>query len=368
MPVVVKQIVTGLNRPVFACSPPGDSSRLFILEQRGEIKILDLTASQPLLKATPFLTLSSLATGNEQGLLGLAFHPQYATNRTFFINYTEPGGATIIARYTVKAATPDQADSSSAIVVMKVLQPFANHNGGWLGFGPDGFLYIGLGDGGAGNDPGNRAQNLGELLGKMLRIDIDGDDFPEDTNKKYAIPSTNPFVNNSGSMKEIWAYGLRNPWRCSFDRTSGELYIADVGQDDWEEVNVQPPGQGGQNYGWRLREGFHDTGLGSASDVVLTDPVHEYDHGEGIAIIGGYVYRGTKVPDLVGKYLFADFTGPIWMLSFADGKWAVGENIQSTLFPDGNAPKSITSFGEDANGELYLLNQSPGTIYRFEQI
>lgn len=245
MPFVARQVVSGLTRPVFACAPDGDSSRLFIVEQGGRIRILDLTTTPPSKKPMAFLQVSGLATGNEQGLLGLAFHPNYSTNRTFFVNYTDTSGTTVIARYTVPAGTPDVADAASSRIVLKVPQPFANHNGGWLAFGPDGFLYIALGDGGSGNDPGNRAQNQGELLGKLLRLDVDGDDFPADPNRNYAIPTTNPFVNVAGARGEIWAYGLRNPWRCSFDRKTGELYIADVGQNEREEVNVQPAGQGG---------------------------------------------------------------------------------------------------------------------------
>lgn len=367
MPFVAREVVSGLTRPLFACAPPGDLARLFIVEQGGRIRILDLTATPPTLKLTPFLQITGLSTGNEQGLLGLAFHPNYATNRTFLINYTDTTGTTVVAKYTVPAATPDVASPTSARVVLKVPQPFSNHNGGWLGFGPDGFLYIGLGDGGAGNDPGNRAQNLGELLGKMLRIDVDGNDFPTDANRNYAIPPTNPFVNVAGAHPEIWACGLRNPWRCAFDRATGELYIADVGQDDWEEVNVQPAGQGGQNYGWRLREGRHDTGIGAVGGAALTDPVHEYDHGQGVAIVGGYVYRGAKVPELVGTYFFADHTGPIWTLRFTGGAATPATNVMATLFPSGG-PTSITSFGEDAAGEVYVMNRSPGTLYRIELV
>lgn len=358
-------VATGLSRPVFATAPGGDPNRLFIVEQGGRIRILDLTASPPALLAAPFLTVPGLATGQEQGLLGLAFHPKYATNRTFFVNYTDILGDTVIAQYSVPAGTPNQANPTPDHVVLWVDQPFANHNGGWLGFGPDNFLYVGLGDGGAGNDPNNNGQNLGVLLGKMLRIDIDGNDFPGVPNRHYAIPPSNPFVAVGGAAPEIWAYGLRNPWRCSFDRKTGELYIADVGQGDWEEVNVQPANNGGQNYGWRVREGYHDTGL-SPSGGGYTDPVHEYGHGEGVAIIGGYVYRGARIPELVDRYLFADHSGPIWSLTYAGGVASPAIDIAATLFPTGARPTAIASFGEDDAGELYLLNRTPGTVYRIE--
>jgi glucose/arabinose dehydrogenase len=367
MPFVARAVVSGLSRPVFACAPAGDLGRLFIVEQGGRIRILDLTATPPTLNPAPFLQIGGLSTGNEQGLLGLAFHPNYAANGVFFVNYNDAAGEIVIARYAVAAAAPNEADPASARVVLKAPQPFANHNGGWLGFGPDGFLYVALGDGGAGNDPGNRAQSLGELLGKLLRLDVDGDDFPADPNRNYAIPATNPFIHVAGARPEIWAYGLRNPWRCAFDRKTGELYIADVGQDDWEEVNVQPAGQGGQNYGWRLREGRHDTGLGAVGGAALTDPVHEYDHGQGLAIVGGYVYRGARAPGLEGTYFFADYTGPIWTLRFDGGAATPATNVSATLFP-GGGPTSITSFGEDATGELYLLNRAPGTVYRIEPV
>jgi glucose/arabinose dehydrogenase len=248
------RVATGLSRPAFVTSPPGDYERAFIVEQHtGRIKILNLDDNS--LNGTPFLDIDGLATGNEQGLLGLAFHPNYAANGYFYVNLTVTGGTTEIRRYQV-SADPDIADASSQTLVMTYGQPFSNHNGGWMGFGPDGYLYISAGDGGSGNDPGNRAQDItDQLLGKLLRIDVDGDEFPGDPNANYAVPPTNPFVGATGD-DEIWAFGLRNPWRCSFDGLTGDLYIADVGQGAWEEIDFQSAASaGGENYGWRCMEG-----------------------------------------------------------------------------------------------------------------
>jgi glucose/arabinose dehydrogenase len=366
MSATAKLIASGLNRPVFATAPLGNTNRLFIIEQRGRIRILDLSANPPLLKPVPFLALQGLATGNEQGLLGLAFHPEYATNGFFYVNFTDATGTTNIKRFKV-TANPDVADPNTSLTLLTVQQPFANHNGGWIAFGPDKMLYIGMGDGGSGNDPGKRAQNLQELLGKMLRIDVNGDDFPDDPNRNYRIPPDNPFVNTPNARPEIWAYGLRNPWRCSFDRQTGDLYIADVGQDQFEEINLQKAAnKGGENYGWRIKEGLHDTGLDPAGGHTLVDPIHEYDHGVGIAIVGGYVYRGSAIDDLKGAYLFADFTGPIWSLRHDGTKIIELTPREGELFPNGG-PSSISSFGEDAAGELYLVNLMPGQVFRLEK-
>lgn len=363
--VTTSRIATGFSRPVFVTAPPGDTKRLFVVEQHtGRVRIIDLPTKT--VKPTPFLEISDLARGNEQGLLGLAFHPKFAENGHCFVNLTIPGGTTHIRRYTV-SNNPDKADPASALMVLSVRQPFSNHNGGWMGFGPkDGLLYIALGDGGSGNDPRNRAQNLGELLGKLLRLDVDRDAFPADPERHYAVPANNPFVNRPGALPEIWAYGLRNPWRNSFDRQTGDLYIADVGQSALEEISFQPANSpGGENYGWRVKEGSQPTGLDPLGSGPYVDPIHEYNHDEGqLAIIGGYVYRGAALPALHGTYFFADYTGLVWSFRFDPTSRRVRElrRLDTELFPEG-APLGITSFGEDAAGELYICDQD-GAIHQ----
>jgi glucose/arabinose dehydrogenase len=373
------RVASGLSSPLFATHAPGDTERLFILEQTGRIRILDLNTDT--LLPTPFLNVDPLsASGGERGLLGLAFHPDYANNGFFFINYTDNSGNTVVARYTVSAGDDDVADPASAMTLLSITQPFANHNGGWLGFGPDGYLYIGTGDGGSGNDPGNRAQDItNQLLGKILRIDVNSDDFPADLSKNYAIPANNPFAAGGGDP-EIWAFGIRNPWRSSFDRMTGDFYIGDVGQGAQEEVNVQPahaigslvgePGyQGGRNYGWRCMEGFSCTGLSgcTCNDTALTLPVHQYSHTVGFSITGGYVYRGTEIPDIQGRYFFADFISTnIWSFVW-DGAGGITDlqNCTAAITPsmDGFAVNNIASFGEDANGEMYIVSLN-GSIFR----
>ncbi len=369
------RVASGLAFPLFATHAPGDASRLFIVEQAGLIKILDLTTNSVL--ATPFLDISSQVTfGGEQGMLGLAFHPNYATNGFFYVNYTGAGGASFIDRYTV-SLNPNIATTGSRLEIMTFAQPFANHNGGWIDFGQDGMLYIATGDGGSANDPFNNAQDIvSQHLGKILRIDINGTSAP---GGNYAIPPDNPFVGITGD-DEIWAYGLRNPWRPSFDRATGDLYIADVGQNSWEEISVQPanspgtmPGdagyQGGRNYGWHCMEGNHCTGFGGCACLSpsLTNPVYEYSHAVGFSLTGGYSYRGSIIPGLGGTYFFADYVlTKIW--SF---RWD-GLN-GTTLFTDHTATLSpsdngfiigtISSFGEDANGELYIVDHG-GEIFK----
>jgi len=361
MPLSAKLVVTGLVRPVFVTAPPGDTQRLFIVEKIGRIRILNLTTDT--LNPAPFLRLTGLSNGEEQGLLGLAFHPNFANNGLFYVNFTDSTGTTNVRRVKV-SADPNVAEPASAQTVFKVPQPFANHNGGWLAFGPDKMLYVGMGDGGSAFDPGNRAQNLNELLGKMLRIDVDGDDFPGDINRNYRIPPTNPFVGKPNARPEIWAYGLRNPWRCCFDRKTGDLYIADVGQAEREEINFQPVhSTGGENYGWRIREGTRSTGLDTVpSGVSLQDPIIEYTHDNGEqAIIGGYVYRGTAIHGLDGTYFFADLTGTVSSFTFDDTHRPIRQSRTSELFPGGI--EDINSFGEDAAGELYICVAS-GEVFR----
>lgn len=360
-------VASGLSRPVCLAAPPGDRNRLFVLEQHaGRIRILDRDTGQ--VRPQSFLEVDGLATGNEQGLLGLAFHPEFAENGFFYVNCTLEGGVfgngvTSVRRYQV-SGDPDVADPTSAQTVLTFDQPFANHNGGWLGFGPrDGFLYVSVGDGGSANDPGRRAQNLAELFGKMLRLDVNGDDFSDDPERNYRIPPDNPFSGRSGARPEIWAYGLRNPWRASFDRLTGDLYIGDVGQGRLEEIDFQPADSpGGENYGWRWKEGTRNTGLDPVGPEPLVVPIHEYSHEDGIAVIGGYVYRGTALPELQGTYFFADHDGPVWSFRFDGRKKAEFRDRTEELTAAG-AIGQITSFGEDADGELYLLSLE-GSVHR----
>ncbi len=368
-----QRVAFGLTRPIFVTHARGDYARIFIIEKQGRIRILRNGA----IVATPFLNIDPLVGGgqtnqSEQGLLGLAFHPQYSSNGYFFVNYTDNGGNTIVARYRV-SADPDVADPASAFTILTVAQPFANHNGGWMDFGPDGHLYIALGDGGDANDPGNRAQTISnQLLGKMLRIDVDGADnvpgngdddaFPADALRNYAIPANNPFVGATGD-DEIWCYGLRNPWRCSFDRLTGDLWIADVGQDLIEEVNFQPASSaGGENYGWRCMEGLQCTGLSgcTCNAASLTMPVYTYPHPDGFAVTGGYVYRGCAIPGLQGTYFFADYvTSRIWSFRYVGGAVTQFTERTAELAPGGGLILgAIGSFGEDAYGELYICDQN----------
>lgn len=364
-PIGTVRITTGLVRPVQVTHAPGDTSRIFIVEQRsgstGRIRIFDFNTNT--LLATPFLSISGVSTQSEQGLLGMAFHPNYANNGYFYVNFTNSAGTTVIRRYTV-SANPNVANAASGFDIMTVSQPFTNHNAGWLAFGPDGYLYIAMGDGGSGNDPGNRAQNLGNILGKMLRIDVDG-------GSPYAIPASNPFVSVPSALNEIWAYGLRNPWRCAFDSLNGDLYIADVGQNAWEEINVQPgTSAGGENYGWRCKEGNNCTGLSgcTCSSPLLTNPVHVYgiSGNPNCAVIGGEVYRGSAIPTLVGTYFFADYcSSQLWSFSYVGGSVTNLQNRTTELTPPAGQGTitNPTSYGLDANGEMYITTLG-GSVYK----
>jgi len=342
---------TGLDQPA-EITNAGDN-RLFVIEQAGLIRIIDTegnAATQPFLDIT-----DRVKSGGEQGLLGLAFHPDYNTNGFFYVNYTDQEDSTHIARFSVMGGNPDMADASSEKTLLTVDQPFQNHNGGHLAFGPDGYLYFGLGDGGSGGDPGNRAQNLESYLGKMHRIDVDGGD-------PYGIPSDNPFVDNPNALDEIWAFGLRNPWRFSFDRETGNLWIGDVGQNQVEEIDLQPvTSSGGENYGWRCYEGsnaYNTNGCGPQSDYVF--PIYEYSHSNGCSITGGYVYRGIQMPSLLGYYFYADYcNNKIWILHQEENDY-VSELVGQF---DGNG---FSTFGEDAVGELYIAGHQSGTIYKFK--
>jgi glucose/arabinose dehydrogenase len=367
--LTTERVASGLNRPVVCTAPPGDLDRLFIVEQRGVIRIL--TGGQVL--ATPFLDIDALVaniSGNdERGLLGLAFHPDYATNGTFYLNYVNNLNDTVIARYTV-SSDPDIADPASAQIILTIDQPYTNHNGGHLAFGPqDGYLYIGMGDGGSAGDPGNRAQNPGVLLGKMLRIDVDG-------GSPYAIPPDNPFVGPGDPLDEIWALGLRNPYRFAFDALTADLYIADVGQSAIEEVDYQlASSPGGENYGWRIMEGsqcYDNSTPPGCFDPSLTPPIHEYSHGGSpfrCSITGGVVYRGSLIPEIDGHYFFADFcSNQIWSFKVVGGAVTEFQDRTAELAPGGGlAIGSIAGFGADGSGEIYIVDRdatSAGEIYK----
>lgn len=350
--IAVRPLVTGLDLPV-AITHAGDGSRrLFITLQRGQIVVYNGQRVLP----TPFLNITSqVSCCVEQGLLSVAFHPRYASNGLLYVNYTNINGDTVIARYQV-SSNPNVVHPHSARILLTIRQPYANHNGGQLQFGPDGYLYIGMGDGGFGGDPQNRAQNLRTLLGKMLRIDVD-------RGTRYAIPPDNPFVDIPGAGKEIWALGLRNPWRFSFDRLTGALFIGDVGQRNWEEVNVQPASSpGGENYGWRRMEGKHCFPPGSDCSVeTLKLPILEYSHALGCSITGGYRYRGRRIPQYYGTYFYGDYcTGRIWGARLDGRRWRATRLLELIAL-------RLSAFGEDEAGELYMVHRAEetGTLYRF---
>lgn len=348
-PAYLRRIATGLNKPVYLTHAGDGSGRLFLVEKIGAIRLF----KDGVLMENPFLDIQDRikSSGSEQGLLGLAFDPEYRTNGRFYVNYIDLDGNTVVARYLVSSADPDRADPASETAILRVNQPYPNHNGGDLLFGPDGFLYIGLGDGGSAGDPLGNGQRLDMLLGKLLRIDVGAE--------PYAIPPDNPFVGRPDARPEIWAYGLRNPWRFSFDHATGDLYIGDVGQDEYEEIDFQPAGSpGGQNYGWNIMEGLHTYQGGDTGGLIL--PVAEYPHtGGNCSVTGGYVYRGSKNPALQGTYLFGDYcTGAAWVLRrFPDG-WRMAEWFEMHM--------SISSFGEDENGELYVLDYKGGEVFILE--
>jgi glucose/arabinose dehydrogenase len=369
------RVASGLFRPVYVTSPPGDTARIFIVEQHtGNIKIV----KNGTLLGQPFMTQTGLTTGNEQGLLGLAFHPEYPDSPYFYINYTRANGATVIKRYTVSGANADSADTTTGMTILTFPQPQTNHNGGWVAFGPDGYLYIGSGDGGGANDQGTghdpvvgNGQSNTTLLGKMLRIDVD-----DHADSSYAIPPDNPFIGQPGRKWEIWAKGLRNPWRNAFDRATGDLYIADVGQDVWEEINMTPASDLDsriRNYGWRLFEGnvqFNCPAPCSTSGLIF--PFWVYSHGGSpfrCSVTGGYVYRGSAIPQLQGQYIYADYcSDQIWTTQVVNGLASDPVDRTADLAPGGGMViADITSFGEDANGEIYICDQgvpSNGEVYK----
>lgn len=346
VPVALQPVATGMSFPLYLTSPPGDQ-RLFVVEKAGAIRVSAGAGFLP----DPFLDVTAqVSTDGEQGLLGLAFPPDYAASGQFVIHYTNVEGHTRVSRFQV-SADPNRADPASETVLLAADQPFPNHNGGQILFGPDGFLYIGLGDGGSFSDPFGRAQRLDEPLGSILRIDhLTGAAAPD-----------NPFTQTPGALPEIWSYGLRNPWRFTFDRATGDLYIADVGETQWEEVNYSPAAEAagrGVNYGWDLMEGRHCLQGGDCDTTGLTLPVLEYDHSHGCSITGGYVYRGAAIPDLQGHYFYSDFcSGFVRSFRIEAGR-AVDEFDWPTLRPGG----AVVSFGEDAVGEVYLTTAEGGVF------
>jgi len=342
-PVALRRIAIGLTQPVYVVHAGDGTGRLFVVEQAGVIRIV---RDGQLLRA-PFLDIRRrVIAGGELGLLSVAFHPRYATNGRLFVNYTADGGnlRTVIAEYRVSASNPDVADVAER-VLLEIAQPFRNHNGGLNLFGPDGMLYVGMGDGGSGGDPFNSGQRLDTLLGKLLRIDVDGA-------APYRTPPNNPFVGRGSARGEIWAYGLRNPWRFSFDRGTGRLFLADVGQNAWEEVDLV---EKGQNYGWNIMEGTHCFNPPTDCNTNgLRLPIAEYARADGCSITGGYVYRGPRIRGLVGRYLFGDYcSGRVWALSeTGPGRWAAAQLLETGL--------RISSFGEDQDGEIHIVDHSGG--------
>jgi glucose/arabinose dehydrogenase len=345
----LRLVAEGFDSPLGIANAGDGSGDLFIVEQGGRIWRIrgDRVDKEPFLDVTPLVV-----SGGEQGLLGLAFHPQHESNGLFYVNYTDTSGDTVVAEYERRG---DRADPSSARILLQIDQPYSNHNGGNLVFGPDGYLYIGMGDGGAAGDPERRAQNPAELLGKMLRIDVDA----RSNGAPYGIPKDNPFVGEAGKRPEIWDYGLRNPWRYSFDRATGDLWIGDVGQSALEEVDHSESRDGGTDWGWDDLEGTEcyepPSGCETSGKVL---PVTQYDHSQGCAITGGFVYRGERQPRLVGRYVFGDYcSGLLWTV------YSDAAGFQKPM-PAADTGTSISSFGEAEDGELYLTDLEGGGVYQ----
>ncbi|MEN9937857.1 MAG: hypothetical protein RLZZ387_4436 [Chloroflexota bacterium] len=341
--ITLRQVAGGLDNPLHLTHAGDGSGRLFVVEKAG--RVLILRDGQPVTPAFLDITDRVGARGNEQGLLSVAFHPRFGENGQLFVNYTNQEGHTVVSRFS---AAGDAADPASEAVLLTINQPYANHNGGLVMFGPDGNLYVGMGDGGSGGDPQGHGQNPSSLLGKMLRLDVDG-------GQPYAIPEGNP---GGDLAPEIWALGLRNPWRFSFDRATGDLYIADVGQNAVEEINFTPAGaQGGINYGWNALEGSQCFRGRQCEPAAFTGPVSEYTHDLGQSVTGGFVYRGQAYPALQGVYIFADFvSGRVWGMRQAGGAWERAELLDTEMY--------ISSFGEDEAGELYLTSMYDGTVHQ----
>jgi len=343
------------NRPLWMIQAPDKSNRWYLLEQGGRIYVFPDKRKQKTAKVFLNLIAKTRRVHNEEGLLALAFHPQFAENRKFYLYYSASSPRrTVLSEWKVSAANPDRADEKSERVLIEVKQPWGNHNGGALVFGPDKYLYCSFGDGGSAGDPHNNGQNLNTLLASVIRIDVDH----RSAKLPYAIPKDNPFTGKAETRAEIWAYGLRNVWRMSFDRETGDLWAGDVGQNKWEEIDLIVKGG---NYGWKLREGFAKYSAGKAVDGVrLIDPITTYNRREGLSVTGGYVYRGKKLKRLIGAYIYADYiTGRIWALRYKDGKVIDQKLILKQ-------PNNIASFAEDNKGELYLLCFD-GRIYQLQE-
>jgi glucose/arabinose dehydrogenase len=340
------KIIEGLQKPLYLTHAGDGSGRIFVLEQDGVIRIVN---ERSIIQEIPFLDIrSKVRSRGEQGLLGLAFHPDFSLNGHFYVHYSDKKGETVISRFSV-TDDPDKADSNSEEIVLTHPQPYGNHNGGQIEFGPDGYLYIGLGDGGSRGDPKDNGQNPSTLLGAILRLDVD-------TVEPYSSPKGNPFVNSLDHRSEIWAFGLRNPWRFSFDRLTGDLYIADVGQDSWEEIDFQlANSSGGENYGWNQMEGNHCY-VERCNPSTFVAPVAEYSHSDGCSVTGGYVYRGGANNNLKGVYMYGDYcSGSIWTLLKNDSdEWANRLFMKTKL--------KISSFGEDEAGEIYVVDHQ-GYVY-----
>jgi glucose/arabinose dehydrogenase len=376
--MTTQRVASGLLDPVYVTAPAGDAERLFIVEQNGVIKIL----KNGTVLARPFLDIQHRVNngGTEQGCLGLAFHPDYATNGYLYVYFIGGTGAGVsrIRRFTV-STDPDSAVDASIHNILQFNQPFTNHNGGQIAFGPDGYLYFGSGDGGSANDPNGNGQNGMTLLGKMLRIDVDGDDFPLDDAKNYAIPPDNPFVSDPNVLDEIWARGMRNPYRWSFDSATGDMYIGDVGQECWEEIDFQPASStGGENYGWRITEGTHcfvpsnpfNCNQPQTCSAGLVNPIREYNHasdGFSCSVTGGYVYRGSAIPSMQGHYFYADFCSDQIYTFRYNGSVQDLQNRTTQLDPPGALSiANISAFGQDGLGELYIveLHASNGEVFK----
>ncbi len=344
--VRLRPVAEGFSAPVQVTNAGDGSRRLFVVEQTGTVRVVTRTGR---VRSAAFLDITSLTEASgEQGLLGLAFPPDHATSGRLYVNYTDNAGDTVVARYRV-GDDPNVVDPQTAEVLLTVEQPFGNHNGGGLAFGPDGYLYIALGDGGSSGDPNGNGQNVDTLLGSILRVDVSVD-------RGYRIPADNPFA-TGGGQEEIWHYGLRNPWRFSFDRATGAMWIGDVGQDTLEEVDMAPPGKGGLNFGWNQMEGTNCYASDDCNKEGLRQPVTEYDHDQGCSITGGFVYRGRDFPVLRGGYLFSDIcTGTIWAIDVNRGRQ------EPTTLAD--TDHAVSSFGESESGEIYLVDIEIGMLFQ----
>lgn len=349
------RILAGLTDPLGIVSADDGTGRLFVLEQGGRVWVYRRSTG---LSPAPFLDLTGqVSTQREGGMLGLAFHPDFPADPRVFVSYTDTAGDSVLASYELDGADPDRLDPASARQVLFVDQPRSNHNGGHVTFGPDGYLYWGLGDGGGAGDPDDLAQDLGSPLGSLLRLDVDGDDFPSDPNRNYAVPADNPFVGQAGAVEEIWVYGLRNPWRFSFDRATGDLFIGDVGQSSREEVSYLAAGAGGgANFGWRCYEGSQVYNAAEcAAPSAYVFPILEYGHDLGCSVTGGFRHRGPET-ELAGIYLFADYCfGRLWGGTQGAGGWTAELWLDTDL--------TLSSFGEGPAGEIYAVSLS-GEIYR----